>query len=208
VIPALTLDASIYSKRDVPRLSEAFTIVFVGRLAPEKGLDTLVEATAQLRSPVLLVLAGSGPCRGALAGQAERAGIGQATRFAGDLDFGQVADLLSAADVLVLPSRSTPVWKEQFGRVLIEAMGCELPVVGSDCGSIPAVLGGNGLIFPEGDAVALAAQLRRLRDAPEFRRQLGRRGREFVMREHTPEKRATETIDFYRQLLSGGAGWG
>ncbi len=123
VIPALALDASIYSKRNVPRLSEAFTIVFVGRLAPEKGLDTLVDATAQLRSPVLLVLAGTGPCRAALANQAERAGIGRATRFAGDLDFGQVADLLSAADVLVLPSGSTPVWKEQFGRVLIEAMG-------------------------------------------------------------------------------------
>lgn len=206
VIPALTPDASIHRKRDVPRVSDAFTIACVGRLAPEKSLDTLVEAAAQLRSPVLLVLAGTGPCRAALAAQAERAGIGRATRFVGDLDLGQVADLFSAADVLVLPSRSTPVWKEQFGRVLIEAMGCELPVIGSDCGSIPTVLGGNGLVFPQNDTGALAAHLRRLRDSQELRRELGRRGYDYVTNEHTPEKRARETIDFYRQLLGDGAG--
>ena len=201
VIPALTLDTGLYYKRQVPRLSEAFTVAFVGRLAPEKGLDTLVQATALLGPPSLLVLAGSGPCQPALAAQAREAGIGDSVRFVGELNFGQVADLLSAADVLVLPSRSTPVWKEQFGRVLIEAMGCELPIVGSDSGSIPGVLDGNGLIFPENDARALAAQLRRLRDSPELRRDLGRRGRECALHDHTPEKRARETMDFYRQLL-------
>lgn len=202
VIPALTLDAGIYHRRNVPRLSDAFTIAFVGRLAPEKGLDTLIQATAMLPSPVILLLVGAGPCHAALAAQAGEAGIGDSVRFVGELDFDQVANLLSAADVLVLPSRSTPVWKEQFGRVLIEAMGCELPIVGSDSGSIPAVLDGNGLLFPENDAVALAAQLRRLRDSSELRQELGRRGRDYVTREHTPEKRARETVDFYRRLLA------
>ena len=56
-------------------------------------------------------------------------------------------------DVLVLPSHTTPTWKEQFGRVIVEALWCGVPVVGSDSGEIPWLieLTGGGLVFPEGD---------------------------------------------------------
>ena len=57
---------------------------------------------------------------------------------------------LRALDALVLPSESTPLWKEQFGHVLIEAMACGVPVVGSDSGAIPEVIGEAGLLFPGG----------------------------------------------------------
>ena len=59
-------------------------------------------------------------------------------------------------DVSVLPSLTRPNWKEQFGRTLAEAMSCETPVIGSDSGEIPHVIGDAGLIFKEGDAQALA----------------------------------------------------
>ncbi len=62
-------------------------------------------------------------------------------------------------DVFVLPSLSRPNWLKQFGRVLIEAMACGVPVIGSTCGEIPNVLGEAGLIFPEGQVEALAACL-------------------------------------------------
>ena len=67
----------------------------------------------------------------------------------------EVPAVLRALDVLVLPSLTTPSWKEQFGRVLQEAMACAIPVVGSDSGEIPHVIGDAGLVTPEGDAAAL-----------------------------------------------------
>jgi L-malate glycosyltransferase len=87
-------------------------------------------------------------------------------------------------DVLVLPSRTTPTWKEQFGRVIVEALWCNVPVVGSDSGEIPHVieLTGGGLIFREGDPEMLAERLRTLRAAPVLRRELAATGRQAVER--------------------------
>jgi glycosyltransferase involved in cell wall biosynthesis len=83
-------------------------------------------------------------------------------------------------DVLVLPSRSTPTWTEQFGRVLVEALSFAVPVVGSDSGEIGWVIEvtGGGFVFPEGDAGALAGLLTRLRGDPALRASLGRVGQE------------------------------
>jgi glycosyltransferase involved in cell wall biosynthesis len=85
-------------------------------------------------------------------------------------------------DVLVLPSRTTPTWAEQFGRVLVEALWCGVPVVGSDSGEIPWVIEttGGGLVFPEGDVATLAETLAQLRREPELREQLARTGRASV----------------------------
>ena len=86
--------------------------------------------------------------------------------------------------MLVLPSHTTPTWKEQFGRVIVEALWCGVPVVGSDSGEIPWLieLTGGGLIFPEGDRAALAARLSELRGDPELRRRLAGNGRAAVER--------------------------
>ena len=201
VIPALALEASIFYRRSVPRLSDRFTVGYVGRLTPEKGVDTLLRAVAQIGPPALLVAAGSGPCRSALQEQARGLGIGDSVRLVGLLDPNGVAELLSAVDVLVVPSRSTPVWQEQYGRVIVEAMGCEVPVIGSESGAIPEVVGSAGLLFPEDDVAALTEHLRQLRASAARRQELGRRGREWVLSAHTPALRARQTLDFYRQLV-------
>ncbi len=67
---------------------------------------------------------------------------------------------MNAIDVFVLPSRTTPRWKEQFGRVIIEAQACGTPVIGSDSGAIPEVVGKGGWIVPERDPPGLANALR------------------------------------------------
>jgi len=103
-------------------------------------------------------------------------------------------------DVLVLPSLTRPNWKEQFGRVLIEAMACGVPVVGSDCGEIPNVIGQAGLIFPEGDADELRARLERLMGDPYLRMRLARLGRERVLARYTQARIAAETCEVYRHL--------
>jgi glycosyltransferase involved in cell wall biosynthesis len=86
----------------------------------------------------------------------------------------------SEMDVLVLPSRSTDRWTEQFGRVLVEALWCGVPIVGSDSGEIPWTVRatGGGCIFPEGDIQALARILSELRRSPAHRQTLVDRGRE------------------------------
>jgi len=103
-------------------------------------------------------------------------------------------------DALVLSSRTLPNWKEQFGRVLVEAMACGVPVIGARSGEIPHVIGDAGLIVPEEDSDALRAGLLQLMQDDELRRDLGRRGRQRVLERFTQAQIAAETVDVYRSL--------
>ncbi len=109
---------------------------------------------------------------------------------------------MSGLDVLVLPSRTWSNWKEQFGRVLIEAMACEVPVVGSDSGEIPNVIGDAGLVFPEGDAPALAGCLQKLMDDTGLRVQLAECGLERVKANFTQAQIARRHLELYCQALA------
>jgi glycosyltransferase involved in cell wall biosynthesis len=153
-----------------------FTVGYAGRLVPSKGLTDLVAAVRLLDAPVDLVLIGNGELRAQLDGQPIP---GSAVRIVHDLRHEQMAAGYAQLDVLVLPSHTTPTWKEQFGRVIIEALWCGVPVVGSDSGEIPwlIALTGGGLVFPEGDRASLARQLTKLREQPALRRRLAETGR-------------------------------
>ncbi|MGB9873142.1 MAG: glycosyltransferase, partial [Anaerolineae bacterium] len=112
----------------------------------------------------------------------------------------RMPELLAQVDVVVLPSRTTRVWKEQFGRILVEAMACKVPVVGSDSGAIPEVVGDAGLIFPEGDTEALAECLQRLKESPQQRRELAKRGYVRATTLYSQEYIAAQTVNFYSGL--------
>ncbi len=114
----------------------------------------------------------------------------------------RVPEFLGGLDALVLPSLTYPNWKEQFGRVLMEAMACEVPVVGSDSGEIAHVIGDAGLVFPEGDVTALTDCLRRLRAAPELRRELAARGLARVRERYTQDRIAAQTLEVYQTVLA------
>jgi glycosyltransferase involved in cell wall biosynthesis len=105
-----------------------------------------------------------------------------------------------AFDVLVLPSLTRPNWKEQFGRVLVEAMSSGIPVIGSDSGAIPDVIGESGLIVPEGDVTALMEALARLQTSAELRTALGTNGRSRVIHHFTHEQVAQDTVRVYQAL--------
>jgi glycosyltransferase involved in cell wall biosynthesis len=167
---------------EVPESSQRpFTIGYAGRLVESKGLMDLLRAVRQLSAPVELVMIGDGPLRGQLEGQWIP---GSTVRVLDAMDHDRMPAGYAQLDVLALPSRTTATWKEQFGRVIVEALWCGVPVVGSDSGEIPWLveLTGGGLTFPEGDCEKLAAQLTRLRDAPSLRRQLASTGRASVER--------------------------
>ena len=121
-----------------------FRIGYAGGLLPEKGVDLLLRACAGLTGAWRLHLAGGGSEETALRRMAGELGVTDQVRFAGRLPSTQMPEFCRQLDAFVLPSRTTPAWKEQFGRVLIEAMACAVPVVGSDSGEIPHVLGDAG----------------------------------------------------------------
>jgi glycosyltransferase involved in cell wall biosynthesis len=200
VIPPQGVDAAIFHSIE-PRSPHArFTIGFVGRFVPEKNIDLLLSAVQQLAQPVRIHLIGNGPQRAQLEEQARS--FDAEIAFVEPVPLDQLAALYHQLDVLVLPSRTTPVWKEQFGRVLIEAMACGVPVIGSASGAIPEVIGDAGLIFPAGDGSGLTDCLQRLIDSPELHAELVQRGLARVQAHYTQERIAQQTLEFYRQVLA------
>ncbi|MDQ1431287.1 MAG: hypothetical protein QOF40_1889 [Actinomycetota bacterium] len=204
VVPQVGVDPDTWTPRAHDAPARPFTVGYVGRLVPEKGVDGLLRAFAgaQLPDDARLVVAGDGPGRAALEAQARTEGLADRTEFRGWAPSGDMPARLRALDVLVLPSRTRPNWKEQFGRVLVEAMASGVAVVGSDSGEIPHVIGNAGIVVPEGDERALGAALERLASDPDLVATLGRRGRARVTQEFTQERVAGRTVDAYRAPVS------
>jgi glycogen synthase len=135
-------------------------VLFVGRLAPQKGVRTLVAATGLLEDPsAQVLLVGDGPERPALEREAERIGVADRLHFVGFVVHDRLPAVLAHADLLVLPSLY-----EELGTVLLEAMQAGLPIVASKTGGIPDVIEdeANGLLVPPGDPEALARAIGRL----------------------------------------------
>ncbi len=184
-----------------PRTQNSFRVGFVGRLVEQKGVLDLLEAAARLKRDYAVVLVGAGPLQPAIETRATELGMRDRVEMLGGVPSDRMPEILNTLDVLVLPSRTRPNWKEQFGRALVEAMACEVPVVGSDSGEIPNVIGDVGLIFPEGNVDALATHLEALRGSPELRSTLGARGRARVLERFTQTRIAEQTYRVYREML-------
>jgi glycosyltransferase involved in cell wall biosynthesis len=202
VIPQFGVDPEVFKpgegKRDP---GQGFVVGYVGRLVPEKGVDLLLEALTSLPGLWRLLVCGGGPQREPLGRLAHKLGIGDRVFFVGQIPSTQMPEFYRRPDVLVLPSRSRPNWQEQFGRVLVEAMACGVPVVGSSCGEIPNVVGDAGLIFQENDVDGLCRHLLHLQQHQEFRRDLGYRGRLRVLERYTQAQVAAQTVRVYREII-------
>jgi glycosyltransferase involved in cell wall biosynthesis len=147
---------------------------------------------------------GDGPERPRLTALADALGIAERVTFLGRLPSAQAPEFYRSLDVLVLPSLSRPNWVEQFGRVLVEAMACEIPVIGSASGEIPTVIGDAGLLFPEGDATLLAERITALAKDPAHRAQLAKLGRARVLAHFTNARITAETVRIYEQMMGEG----
>jgi len=203
VIPQFGVDPQLYPYQ-LPRQAAAapFTIGYVGRLVAEKGVDLLLCAAAALGGDWAVRILGSGPHEPTLRTLAAKLGIEGRVVFLPTVSSTDVPRFMPSLDVLVLPSRTRPNWKEQFGRVLIEAMACGVPVVGSDSGEIPFVIGEAGLVFPESDVAALTQALTRLRDSDVLRQDLSQKGRARVLAHYTQAHIAQETREVYLEILA------
>lgn len=181
VIPP-PVDMQLFSSTEQRVSDEQFVVGYVGRLVEGKGVDLLLEALALLPGHFRVVIVGDGPAAESLKHLARELRLADRVEFKPPVLPTDLPAMYATFDALVLPSRTTRHWREQFGRVLVEAMACGVPVIGSSSGEIPDVIGDAGLVFKEGSVEGLRlglerlAQNERLRD--ELRQKALRRVRE------------------------------
>ena len=181
---------------------DALVILCVARLSPEKGVRTLLEAAALLHKtgpPFHLWLAGDGPERDGLQSTAQASALSETVQFLGQCAPEEIADLMCAADLLVLPSLT-----EGLSLAVIEAMASGLPVVASHVGGVPEVVqhGETGLLVPPGDAPALADALQTLLLNANRRETMGRAGRIRAETHFSATRMIHETRAVYEAALS------
>ncbi len=216
IMPNLGVDENLFSPQFQPQLKESlgineedFVIGFVGRFVLEKGILTLIKAVSKLTSSSWkLLLLGRGELKDKICAEMAKVGLQDKLIIVPSVPHDQVPCYINLMNTLVLPSEtddtfktiSAKGWKEQFGHVLIEAMACKVPVIGSDSGEIPHVIGDSGLIFSEKNDTALKDCLQRLISDPILARNLGEKGYQKTMEKYTNKALAKELLNFYYQL--------
>jgi glycosyltransferase involved in cell wall biosynthesis len=181
-------------------------IGFVGRLTQAKGLDVLMSALEKVggsRTWSLLLL-GSGEYKDKI--HAWATANGWSNRVLVKLvKHAEVPRYLGCMDFMVAPSQSMKNWREQFGRMIIEAFACGVPVIGSDSGEIPFVIGDAGRVVAEADVEAWAHAIAKLLDSPEEREELKHRGLARAPM-YSVATIAQQYGDFYRWLADRSVG--
>ncbi len=186
---------------DLPdEAKSGFLLGYVGRLVEEKGLADMVNALRFCGPGIHCVFLGGGPYKEALVQLARSLGKTKQVHFLPKRPQEELPGLMNALDALALVSQTTATWKEQFGRVIIEAHACGTPVVGSRSGAIPEVVGAGGVIVPERDPEALAQAVMHLHAHPEDARRMGEQGRAEVDARYTWEQTAARMSEIYRRL--------
>ncbi len=200
IIPQFGVDPELFAPAS-RRPDHVLTIGYAGRLVEEKGVDLLLEALAGLQGAWQAMIVGSGPARQELETQARQLKLKDRVSFIAQVASSEMPSLYQQLDILVVPSRTRRNWKEQFGRVLVEGMACGVPVIGSDSGEIPHVIGEAGLIFPEGRADLLQARIAQLLQSPQQREEYSQRGRTRVLSHYTQTQIAARTYRAYQSIL-------
>jgi L-malate glycosyltransferase len=220
IMPQLGVDEQRFQAQAQPEIAaqhgiqpEDFVIGFVGRFVPEKGLRTLFHAAAKLgnkreKPNWKMLLLGRGPMQAELQELAGELGFADRLIQIESVPHADVYRYINLMSVLLLPSETTDEfktltasgWKEQFGHVLIEAMACRVPVIGSDSGEIPNVIDDAGLVFPEGDVAQLTDRLTQLISNPDFAQAIGQKGYQRAMVQYTNRALAKDLLAFYRSL--------
>jgi len=171
---------------------------FVGRFVPEKGLALLMRALDAVRSPWRMLFIGGGvlepEIRAWMAKHPERARIVT-------LPHDRVPPYLNAIDLLCAPSQTANNWREQFGRMLVEAGACEIPVIGSDSGEIPYVIADAGIVVGENDELGWIARIEELLESPDRRRELGQKALDRARSTYAWPVVARGYLDFFEELL-------
>lgn len=202
--PAIYYPRSNTLKSELTAAPNEVLIGYVGRVVEQKGLKTLLLALNEIRDlPWRLVVIGKGEFEPEFDTIAQQLNLSDQIQKLGFVPFTETPNYLSAFDVLVLPSETRASWKEQFGRVIIEAMACGTPVIGSDSGEIPHLINATkgGLVFPEGDAIALSQRLSELISSSDLRSHYANTGRQSVLTHYTNSLLAQRFADTVKNTV-------
>lgn len=178
------------------------TVLFVGRVTPEKGIDLLLDALARVDDPWRLVVVGDGLALPQIRQRVDRDGLSDRVTFRGWLDGPALVEAYQQAAVVVVPSR----WPEPFGIVGLEAMAHARPVVACAIGGIPEWLrdGDGGRLVPPGDAPAMAAHISALLNNPDEAARIAARGRDRVGREFSAAVHLNRLMPLYERMHAAG----
>ncbi|HKN01891.1 MAG TPA: glycosyltransferase [Candidatus Binataceae bacterium] len=174
---------------------------YVGRLSAPKGIDVMLKAIERLdsrRSWSLLVL-GAGPLEKTIVQWARSRGWENRVRVM-LVPHRDVPRYLATMDLLIAPSLTTRSWKEQFGRMVIEAFACGVPVISSNSGELPYVIGDAGWIVPEGEPGALTRAIEEGLDNPEHTANIARIGLKRAQN-YSAQTLAKQFDEYYRSLI-------
>ncbi|MGR6466423.1 glycosyltransferase [Rhizobium sp. PAMB 3182] len=172
------VDTDIFSPAEPrPEPADAGMVIgYVGRLVEEKGVQDALDAMARSPADIRLEMIGEGPYEQKLKEKAEALGIADRVTIRPWSTPEVVAEFLRKLDALILLTHTTAAVKEQFGRVIIEAQGCGIPVIGAQSGAIPDIVADGGWIVPQRDPDALSSLLSRLASDPAERRRKAQAG--------------------------------
>jgi glycosyltransferase involved in cell wall biosynthesis len=173
---------------------------FTGRFIEAKGIGTLLEAFARSTMPWNLLFVGGGVMQPDI--DRLRARHPSRVRIVTGVAHDDVPAYVNAMDLLCAPSRTTPTWREQFGRMLIEAMACGVPVLASSSGEIPHVLGEAGILVPENDPAAWTSAIERLLSDRSMRGDLSARSVERARSKFAWPVVARAHLDFFAELCA------
>jgi glycosyltransferase involved in cell wall biosynthesis len=204
VIP-MPVDTTLFVPGDTPPPSGPLRIGFVGRLVPEKGVDTALRALAALPpGSAILTVIGDGPERANLTHMAQSLGVADAVVWRGTLDRSATAEATRHFDVVVVLSKPTPRWREQFGRVVIEAAASAVPVIVTRSGELPFLVAslGAGWTVDENDDAGVAAILRHLSDDRRAAVESGRQARQSVAQRYADQTIIDRLADTFTQAVN------
>jgi glycosyltransferase involved in cell wall biosynthesis len=205
IMPQIGVDTNLFFPRHQIRTNHVFTLGYIGRLVPEKGVDLLFDAVRQLIEndiSLRIIVCGSGYHESVLRSYAKQLKIDEYVSWLGPIKHDDIPDVLIQTDVVVLPSRTLPgKWKEQFGHILIEAMAMGILVVGSDSGAIPEVIGRADLIFPENNADELVRILKRVIFDREWAQDVSKYLKFRAVEEYSDRKIAALLMSLWREIV-------
>src|SRR5437773_535341 len=186
-------------RRELGWTDDVPVVGFVGRFVPEKGIARLTAVLDRMQSPWRALFLGSGPLEADIRAWSRQ--HGDRARIHPAVSHDEVPAYLNAMDVLCAPSQTTPQWREQFGRMLIEAFACGVPVLASDSGEIPHVVGDAGIVVGEHDDRQWLEALGLLLDDRSRRADLGLRGRRRAESVYAWPVVARQHLAFFDELI-------
>jgi glycosyltransferase involved in cell wall biosynthesis len=209
VLPQIGIDPEYYAGSSptdlvekIGKTSDIPLIGFIGRLVPEKGILLLLEALLRLQMlPWKLLIVGNGTLRDEIH-TVWKSKLGERLILVDSVPHAQVAQYLRCLDVFVLPSYGTPVWKEQFGLTLAQAMMAGVACIGSSSGAIPEVIGMAGMVVPEQDITALARALETILCSEPTRRRLQGEAKAFALQRYANASVAKRYLDVFQLTIS------